>query len=84
MAARRPGFRHNDDCRAKIKASALINRLNDIALGNVTADSTQVSAAKALLNKVLPDLKAIEHSGDADNPMQAVTQVQWHVVKPSE
>ena len=53
-------------------------------MGEVTADASQVSALKAILNKVLPDLKAIEHSGDADNPMQTVSKVNWCIVEPSE
>lgn len=34
-----------------------------------------------LLNKVLPDLKAVEHSGDADNPL-FVERVERFIVDP--
>ena len=67
MAGRKPGFRHNDETRAKIQASSLINRLFDhVMASEPLLDATQVNAAKALLNKVLPDLSAIEmnHSGE--------------------
>jgi hypothetical protein len=68
MAGRKAGFRHNDDTRAKIKAQQLINRLQaHIDADQPLLDSSQVNAAKALLNKVLPDLKAVEHSGQGDN-----------------
>jgi hypothetical protein len=69
MAGRKPGYQHLQKTRDKIQAAQLINRMQLIALGEVEADATQVNAAKALLAKVLPDLKAVEHSGDADNPL---------------
>ena len=34
-----------------------------------------------LLNKVLPDLKAVEHSGDSDNPL-FVERVERFIVDP--
>ena len=60
MAARKRKIRHDDETRAKIKAAALINRLFDHAMGNVVMDGPQVSSAKALLNKVLPDLTSVD------------------------
>lgn len=64
MAGRKAGFRHNEDTRKKIQAQALINRLMDhITSDQPIMDASQVNAAKTLLNKVLPDLKAVEHSG---------------------
>ena len=54
---------HQDEVRAKIQGSALVTRLHKIAMGEVVADSSQVSAAKALLNKILPDLKSTELTG---------------------
>lgn len=63
MAARKQLF-HPDDVKAKIQASQLINRLSKHALSNSPImDASQVTAAVKLLNKVIPDLKAIEHSG---------------------
>ncbi len=71
MAGRAPGFRHNEDTRNKIKAKALINRLQEHVDSPVPIlDASQVNAAKALLNKVLPDLKAMEVSGDPENPVK--------------
>ena len=67
MAGRKAGFRHNEETRNKIKAAQLINRLQLIAMGEVEADPTQVNAAKALLNKVLPDLKAVEIGGTGED-----------------
>ena len=68
MAGRKAGFRHNEDTRNKIKATQLINRLTDhVQSDQPLLDASQVNAAKALLNKVLPDLKAVEHSGGGES-----------------
>jgi hypothetical protein len=57
MAGRKAGFRHNEDTRAKIKAAAIINRLESHIFADAPImDASQVNAAKTLLNKVLPDL----------------------------
>jgi len=42
----------------------LMNRLKDHVAGKVELSQTQVRAAEILLRKALPDLAAIEHSGD--------------------
>lgn len=60
MAARTRKIRHDDNTRAKIKASMIINRLTDCLNGKVALDAQQVSCGKTLLNKVLPDLSAVE------------------------
>ena len=64
MAARKNKIRHDDETRAKIQASQLVNRLTDHALGNVELSQTQVRSIEILLKKTLPDLSAVEHSGD--------------------
>jgi len=63
MAARKRRIRHDEDTRAKIQASQLINRLTNHALADEDIMSVgQVNAARILLGKILPDLKAMEHS----------------------
>jgi hypothetical protein len=37
-------------------------------------DSSQVNAARALINKVLPDIRSIEHSGELE--VTSVTKEQ--------
>lgn len=64
MAARVNKIRHDEETRAKIQASQLVNRLTDHALGNVELSQTQVRSIEILLKKTLPDLSAVEHSGD--------------------
>jgi len=63
MAARTSRTELHEKWRAKIKASMLLNRLRDHALGKVEMTPTQVRAAEILLKKSLPDLQSIEHSG---------------------
>lgn len=65
---------HQDDVRAKIQTSQLLNRLADHALGDVELSATKVRAIEVLLKKVLPDLSAVELSGDEDNPI--VTRIE--------
>ena len=64
MAARIKKLLHDDETRARIQAAAIINRFQDCLDGKVVLDAQQVSVGKSLLNKVLPDLKAIEVGGE--------------------
>lgn len=71
--------------KKKIQASQLINRLTDHALADVSImDASQVNAAKILLNKIIPDLKAVEHSGDAEKPITHVHTIERRIVRPSD
>lgn len=70
MAARKQLF-HPDDVKARIKTSQLINRLTEHALSpKPIMDASQVAAAVKLINKTIPDLKAIEHTGPGGGPIQ--------------
>jgi hypothetical protein len=62
MAARKKIF-HDANTRAKIQTSQLINRLEKHILAEIMTQS-QVTAAIGLLKKTLPDLSAVEHSGE--------------------
>ncbi len=66
---------HPDEVRQKIQASQLINRL--MAHINSDAplmDSSQVTAATKLLNKVLPDLSSTALTGSLDVTTQTKEQ----------
>lgn len=76
MAGRPLGKRHQDDVRKKIQASQIINRFMSAFNGEVELTQTQVNIGKALLDKALPDLKAIEHTGDGGGPLETVTRVE--------
>ena len=77
MAARKQLF-HPEDVKAKIQASQLINRLSEHALSaKPIMDASQVTAAVKLLGKVIPDLKAVEHSGGLTvNHEQALSEIE--------
>jgi hypothetical protein len=64
MAARKKAIFHDQDTRNKIQAAQLINRMVKCVNGEVEMTNTQVSCAKALLNKVLPDLQAVQLEAD--------------------
>lgn len=60
MAARKRKILHDEETRSRIQASVIIRRFMDCLEGKITLDPTQVSVGKALINKVLPDLSAIQ------------------------
>jgi hypothetical protein len=66
MPARVHKIRHDEETRAKIKAAQIINRLQQCIDGEVELSAQQVSAAKTLLDKALPNLQAIEMEATHD------------------
>ena len=82
MAARKVKIRHDDETRAKIRTSQLINRLENHVFGKVDMTSTQVAAALGLLKKTLPDLTAVDAKGTIENVHYAIgnqplTEDEW-------
>jgi len=67
--------------RKSFDTTLLIKKLNSHALGQEGAEMTrtQIDAAKILLAKTVPDLKAIEISGDPDRPV-AIQEVTRTIV----
>lgn len=59
MAARL-NKRHQQSIRDKIRASQLVNRLENHVFEDLELSQTQVNAALGLLKKCVPDLKATE------------------------
>lgn len=57
---------HQDETRARIQTSQLINRLQDQADGKVELTTMQMKAIEILLRKSLPDLSAVELSGTVE------------------
>lgn len=53
--------------RDKIANSNILNRLVKHAEGAEDMSQSEVNAGLALLKKVMPDLKSIEHTGAGDN-----------------
>lgn len=75
---------HQNDVRAKIQASHLINILHDCANGVEELKPDRMKAIEILLRKSLPDLSAVEISGNEDNPLQAVHKLEYVIVKPKD
>ncbi len=68
MAARNDTT-HQEKTKKLIQASQLLNRLNSFANGEIEMTQAQVNAAKIVIGKTIPDLKAIEISGNEDKPV---------------
>ncbi|MEW8418206.1 MAG: hypothetical protein AB2669_21390 [Candidatus Thiodiazotropha endolucinida] len=64
MPARVRRIRQDENTRKKIQATQLIKRLTAHVMGEVDMKATQVNAALGLLRKTLPDLAAVEYSGE--------------------
>lgn len=76
MAARL-NTRHTEEIRAKIQASVIIERMHRHVLGELEMTASQVNAANSLLDRSVPKLSQIQHSGDPDNPIKAKVLVEY-------
>jgi hypothetical protein len=85
---RRKGFVMPEEHRGKIKVSALLNRLQQCALGVISLPPDQVKCLEIALRKALPDLSAVEMKADvatyvARLPTPAANTEAWlESVKP--
>jgi hypothetical protein len=61
---------HQDDIRRKIQAANIVFRLQQHINGELELSSTQIAAAKILLDKTVSNLVSTTISGDKDNPIQ--------------
>lgn len=66
---RASGFVMSEEHRTKIANSQILKYLIEHVKGQREMSTTQVSAGIALLKKVLPDLQAVELSGDPESPI---------------
>lgn len=83
----RRNARHSDVARERIRTSMLVRRMQQFALGEkgdqgevVKLSNGQVKAIEVLLRKKLPDLTAVEHSGEVvqrDVTDKPLTDEQW-------
>ena len=64
--------KHQEETRARIQTSQLINRLQNHALSEEVDElkPSQLRAIEILLKKSVPDLQSTEITGDSDAPMQ--------------
>lgn len=83
MAAR-TNLRQQDQTRAAIQTSQLVNRLQDFALGKIAEIETgRLKAIEILLRKTLPDLSAVTLAGDEDNPINVIHAIERRIVSPN-
>lgn len=70
---------HQDEVRAKIQASQLINVLQDHALGKDEKElsPTRLKAIEILLRKSIPDLSATEITGEDGGPIKQSIEVAF-------
>lgn len=82
MAAR-INLRQQEQTRAAIQTTQLVKRLQDFALGepDVEIDTGRLKAIEVLLRKTLPDLSAVNLSGDPDNPV-VIEKIERVIVDP--
>jgi hypothetical protein len=80
MAARLNN-RHQQMVKDKIQASQLINRLQNHANGEIEMSSTQVDAAKFLLNKVISNAP-VEIDANIDGEL-AITTINRVIIDPA-
>ena len=64
---------HSDEVRLKIQASVLIDRMQKHALGDLEMSATQIKAADSLLDRSVPKLSQIQHTGANGGAIQVVT-----------
>lgn len=63
-SGRRPGYRHHERTREKIQVTQIVNRLHKLVMGEAEMAPHAVTAALGLLKKVMPDMSAVEHTGE--------------------
>jgi len=83
MAARIRKIRHDEETRAKIKTSQLINRLQAHIFGEIDLKPTQVQSALGLLRKTIPDLSQADNTTEVTHryvarlPEVAKSTAEW-------
>ena len=74
--------RHTEMVRQKIQASVLIDKLQKCVDGDLKMDRNQLAAAIALLDRSVPKLQQIQHSGDENNPL--LQRIELEIVKATD
>lgn len=60
-----------DAWRDHVDAKGIRDRLQNHVLNGTEMSATQIQAAKILLAKIIPDQKAVEHSGSVEHDINA-------------
>jgi hypothetical protein len=80
-SGRRPGFTMSEAHRKKIADSRVLACLIEHAEGTREMAPSAVTAGLGLIRKFLPDLQAVQHSGDADNPLEVIARIRREIVE---
>jgi len=83
MAARKRKVELSDNWKDGIRASVLMRRLYDNALGATEMTSQQINSAKIVLSKLVPDLGRTELTGENGGPVE-LTNITIKLQKPNE
>ena len=75
MAARK-NLSHDAKTRQKIQTSQLVNRLQSFANGQVELSRDQIKAIEVLLKKSLPDLSAVQVTGEGGGAVKVATEIK--------
>ena len=70
---------HQEDVRKKIQVIELVSRLQDHVNGTVDLSTSQIQAAKILLDKTVSNAPQIL-AGDEDNPITLINKVERVIV----
>lgn len=79
---REKGFVMPQSHRDKIKNSNILSCLIAHVVEGREMNPSQVTAGLGLLKKVFPDLSAVAHSGDEDNPVAHLHTIELRPLKP--
>ncbi len=69
---RTAGFSMGPEHRDKIAKSNIVNRFIKASLGEITVDSVQAGLLIAAVRKIVPDLAAVEHTGEVQQTYVAM------------
>jgi len=81
MAARL-NTRQSEMTKNHIQTTQLVKRLQEHALGELELGQSQIRAIEVLLKKTLPDIKSIELTGDPNNPIDIISDINIRLVEP--
>lgn len=70
---------HQEDVRKKIQVIELVSRLQDHVNGIVELSTSQIQAAKILLDKTVSNAPQIL-AGDEENPLTVINKVERVIV----
>lgn len=63
---------HTDMVRQKIQASVIIDRFHKHFMGSLEMTATQIKAGEVLLDRSVPKLSQIQHTGEDGGPLKVI------------